>query len=388
MPSANRFLGLGEHVFLKRLEFPAAYNTATDELYEVDPAGFEELARCDGTLPAADSALPPAFLRFCLDEGVLVERGEPLERGVSVGVNETPSLRYLALEVTDRCNLACAHCYLGETAGLDMSVDLAALVARRLDEMGGLRLVVTGGEPLLHPEFRRLNDLAGAGACRSVLVTNGTLVDEGTARSLAFKEVQVSLDGTRRGHEIIRGKGSFAAVLKGIENVRAEGKELSIATMVHAGNLEELGDLEDLVRGLGAVSWTLDVPCEAGRMAERRGALAPPLARAATELGRAFGSEQHEPSGRYACGAHLGFVRANGELVKCGFYPRWSGGPVKDGLREAWRRLPRMRLSELECDCEHLEECGGGCRFRAEKAYGRTGPDPLKCALYGLSMGL
>ncbi len=384
MPSENRYLGLGDRVFLKRLEFPAVYDAATDEVYEVDPAGFEELSRCDGTLAVGDSLFPHEFLDFCMDEGVLVARSEAVERPVSVGVNETPSLRYLMLEVTDRCNLTCAHCYLGDTEGLDMSAELAAEVARQFDDMGGLRLVLTGGEPLLHPEFARLNELAGRRACRTILVTNGTLLDEDTARALSFDEVQVSLDGIEPGHELIRGRGSFAAALRGVRAVRAAGRDLSIATMVHAGNLEELGRLEQVVRDLGAVSWTLDVPCEAGRMAGAGHELAPPLDRAAVELERAYGSEQHEPSGEYACGAHLGFVRAGGELVKCGFYPEWSGGRVADGLREAWRRLPRMALSELDCDCEYIQECGGGCRYRAETAGARTGPDPLKCAQFGI----
>jgi radical SAM protein with 4Fe4S-binding SPASM domain len=57
---------------------------------------------------------------------------------------------------------------------------------------------------------------------------------------------------------------------------------------------------------------------------------------------------------------------------------------VADGLREAWLRLPRMRLADLDCDCEYVTDCGGGCRFRAEAASGRTGPDPLKCLQFGV----
>jgi radical SAM protein with 4Fe4S-binding SPASM domain len=135
---------------------------------------------------------------------------------------------------------------------------------------------------------------------------------------------------------------------------------------------------------MGAVSWTLDVPCTAGRLADQDEHLLPELTTAAGELGRAFGSEQHEPSGDYACGAHLAFVKAAGTLTKCGFYDEWSGGAVADGLREAWLRLPRMRLSDLDCDCEYVADCGGGCRFRAEIASGRTGPDPLKCLQFGV----
>jgi radical SAM protein with 4Fe4S-binding SPASM domain len=237
---------------------------------------------------------------------------------------------------------------------------------------------------LLHPDFDRINSLAAGRAFRSILVTNGTLIDEKAARALRFQEVQVSLDGMREGHDFIRGKGSFLRALEGIESLQSAGTDISIATMVHRMNLEELELLESLVKQLGATSWTLDVPCKAGRLTGEAATLLPCLREAAEQLDRSFGSEQHRPSGDYACGAHLAFVKAGGQLVKCGFYDQWSGGPGARGLREAWRSLPRMRLEDLDCDCDYLSECGGGCRFRAETASGRTGPDPLKCIQFGV----
>jgi radical SAM protein with 4Fe4S-binding SPASM domain len=92
----------------------------------------------------------------------------------------------------------------------------------------------------------------------------------------------------------------------------------------------------------------------------------------------------HEPSEEYACGAHLACVKASGILTKCGFYEEWKGGAVEDGLRDAWISLPKLKLADLECDCVHLRDCGGGCRFRAERISGRFGPDPLKCIQFGV----
>jgi radical SAM protein with 4Fe4S-binding SPASM domain len=384
MPSRNSFLALAEGVSLKRLEFPAVYDARTDELYEVDPGGFEELSRCDGTLAVAESAFPRTFLAFCLDEGLLLELAEPENRPVPVGINESPSLRYLMLEVTDRCNLACRHCYLGDAVGLELSIDTVKTVLDEFDGMGGLRLIVTGGEPLLHPGFEAINEAIAGRSCRTILITNGTMLSEELCRGLAFNEVQVSLDGMQKGHDSIRGTGSFERAREGIECLRLADVPVSIATMVHSGNTAELDALEALVMDLEAVSWTLDVPCEAGRMEGGAGSILPPLDGAAAELGRAFGSEQHSPSGEYACGAHLACVKADGLLAKCGFYEDWNGGPVGQGLRRAWLALPRLRLEELDCRCEALYECGGGCRFRAEATGGRTAPDPLKCAQYGV----
>jgi radical SAM protein with 4Fe4S-binding SPASM domain len=384
MPSGSSFLRLCADSFLKELEFPSVYNTTTDEIYQVDPDGFAELTRCDGKLEKLDARFPPEFLEFCFEEGILESVSGPEFREVKIGHNEVPSLRYLMVEITDRCNLSCVHCYLGETGGMDLPVDIVETLLGEFESIGGLRLVVTGGEPLLHPDFDRINSLAGGRTFRSILVTNGTLLDDKAARALGFQEVQVSLDGMHPGHDFIRGEGSFSRALEGIDSLRSAGKDISIATMVHQRNLDELEPLESLVKRLGAVSWTLDVPCEAGRLSGREATLLPSLNEAAEQLERAFGSEQHRPSGGYACGAHLAFVKANGLLVKCGFYDELSGGQVADGLRESWRRLPRMHLSELDCDCEYIADCGGGCRFRAETASSRTGPDPLKCLQFGV----
>ncbi len=384
MRSENSYLRLGDGIYLKQLEFPAVYDTRSDEVYQVDPTGFQELARCDGTLRVSESAFPDEFLGFCLEEGVLVAEALPSRRDVSIGRNEVPSLRYLMMEITDNCNLACLHCYLGDTAGVELSADTIEPVLADLEAMGGLRLVVTGGEPLLHSRFDMVNELARGRAFRSILVTNATCIDDKAARGLGFHEVQVSLDGMEGGHDHIRGEGSFEAALGGIESLRKAGIDLSIATMIHSRNLAELDDLERLVGKIGAVSWTLDVPCEAGRMAADAADLLPDMENAAMQLGRAFGSEQHAPSGDWACGAHLAFLKATGVLTKCGFYEDWTGGPVSRGLREAWLRMPRMRLADLDCDCEFLAECGGGCRFRAETTSGRTGPDSLKCLQFGV----
>lgn len=385
--ASSSFLALSKGVFLKELEFPAVYSAVTDELYEVDRSGFSELSLCDGTLAVEASRFPRSFLEFCLEEGLLEELAEPVPRPISVGRNESPSLRYLLLEVTDRCNLACRHCYLGETQGKDLALEDLRTVLGQFDEMGGLRLVVTGGEPTLHPDFSEINTMMAGRLCRTVLVTNGTLLTEGLCGALEFNEVQVSLDGMEKGHDCIRGEGSFAGALRGIECLRRAGRQISVATMVHRENIRELDELESTVRGMEAVSWTLDVPCEAGRLAGGGGEVLPAdLGEAAAALERAFGSEQHLPSGDYACGAHLACLKASGMLTKCGFYSDWNGGAVSRGLRDAWLAMPRLKLDELDCRCEYIYECGGGCRFRAETSFGRSGPDPLKCAQYGVPL--
>ena len=381
---SNRFLRIAEGVFLKKLEFPAAYNTLSDGLYEVDPIGFSELALCDGTLEASDSRFPADFLDYCIEERILVEMDEQEARIVQVGNNEIPSLRYLMLEVTDRCNLVCRHCYLGDGSGKELGLSTINGVLDELGQMGGLRLILTGGEPLLHPQFSEINMMVMGRPFRTILVTNATQIDDRIAEALRFNEVQVSLDGMEKGHDYLRGAGSFKKALQGVDSLRRAGRTISVATMVHRENTDELDRLESLVRESEAISWTLDVPCEAGRISGGSDDLIPAMEDCLKAMERSFGSEMHEPSEQYACGAHLACVKAGGDLTKCGFYEDWGGGSVVNGLRKAWISLPKLQLSDLECDCRYLPDCGGGCRFRAEHFSRRTGPDPLKCFQFGV----
>ncbi len=383
MRSKNKtFLALKDRVSLVTLEFPAVYKPEVDELYEVDLSGFQELSRCDGTYEISSTKFSRDFLDYCFSEGILVKLTSPSKKRIRIGKNEIPSLRYLMVEVTDRCNLSCAHCYVGEGKGRHIDISLFEKLISDFEDIGGLRLIITGGEPLMHPRFEEINRLAGKKRFRSILLTNGTLINRDTARSLLFDEVQVSIDGMRKGHEIIRGKGSFDLAVKGLQALKDEGHQISVATMIHRFNLDELNSLGSFLKEFGIIGWALDVPCAAGRLLKHEKYIIPEIMDAASYLNLSFGSGQHESTGIYACGAHLACVKVNGILTKCGFYDEWNGGDVRQGLRGSWLQLPKMLLSDLECDCAFIDECGGGCRYRAELHSSRRGPDPLACARF------
>jgi radical SAM protein with 4Fe4S-binding SPASM domain len=58
-------------------------------------------------------------------------------------------------------------------------------------------------------------------------------------------------------------------------------------------------------------------------------------------------------------------------------------GDARMGLKDAWLKLEHIPVGRLECkSCSVIEECAGGCRFRASHPFA---PDPVMCALYGKS---
>src|SRR5450756_1416338 len=124
---------------------------------------------------------------------------------------------YLLVHLTDRCNLGCRHCYRAGAKKGDLSAFSHRRMLEEFEDGGGLRLLLSGGEPLLYPYFWQLNDLLPAFDIRVVLLTNGTLLDRRSAALLNVHEVQASLDGLEESHDRLRGPGAFRRALAGLE---------------------------------------------------------------------------------------------------------------------------------------------------------------------------
>ena len=378
-------LALAPHCFLKRLETPALYDARADALYELDEEAVRFLAGGTTSSSAARSPETAAFVDFCLGEGLLVPATAPSAVAVPDAPPLAPSLRYLLVHVTDRCTLRCRHCFIGPQTGKDLPLADVLRAADEFAALQGLRFIVSGGEPLLHRHFWRLNERLPAYPFRSILLTNGTMVDREAARALRFHEVQVSLDGPEEAHDQLRGRGSFRRALGALRLLAEAGVPVSVATVVFAGNLERFDELEAILRELPLKGWSIDVPCPAGALLEHPDLLPDP-GRAASLMARSFGGGFYGSSGDWACGAHLAAVMADGTVDKCGYFTGLRSGQLREGLAAAWSRIPRWRLGDLACRCPHLAECRGGCRFRAQAHGNPLGPDPAMCHQRGVPL--
>jgi radical SAM protein with 4Fe4S-binding SPASM domain len=370
---------LSPDVSLKRLESLYVYNRATDDLYEVSEDAFAFLQLCAGGAPGEQA--DDEFLSACLSEGVLELTPATRERRTGEASVELPSLRYLLVHLTWRCDLSCKHCLHGESHAEDLSVFSLRRMLEEFEAMGGLRLLLSGGEPLQYPHFWQLNDVLPSYDLRAVLMTNGALLTPAAARRLHVQEVQVSLDGLERSHDAVRGAGSFRAALAGLTAAREAGLTVSVASTVNALNLDEFDDLALTVGEFDPWQWTIEVPVVSGRLAQHP-ELQVDLPRAARALDLAMPAAGHADEAGWLCGAHLAAVLPDGSVVKCGLLTDVRGGPLDDGLQAAWAALPHDRISTLDATCRscaYLDECRGGCRFRARGG----GPDPVQCRRYG-----
>ena len=378
------YLRLNPQVSLKRLEEPCLYHCGSDELYELDETALTFLARCDGARRGRELTTDGAFVSYCLDEGLLeaLPHPDPAPLPITISGCQTPSLRYLELQLTHRCNLRCRHCYLGPPRPEELALEDALAITREFAAHGGMRLLISGGEPLLYPALREFIAETKGLKLRRVLLTNGTLLTAATMRWLQVEELQVSLDGWRHGHDRLRGTGSFDRTRRGLTAARAAGIPLSIATMVHRENICEFDRLERFAGEIGVREWGIDLLCPAGALLHHPQFLVSP-AEGVPLLQRAYGGGYHGASDGFACGRHLLTVLPSGQAVKCGFYADESLGDARSGLLACWRRLSHIPLTALAChDCPVLADCAGGCRFRAGAP---LAPDPVMCALHGVS---
>ena len=375
------FVRLCSGAALKDQEEHYVYHILNDDLYEVSEDGFEFLKRCDGTQTLRSLAPDHEFLRYCIEEGLIESVKHAQPRKMVHGKSPVPSLRYLEWLVTYRCNLKCSHCYLGEVPSSDFPENLIEVLLEEFSVMQGLRVLVSGGEPTLYRHFDKLNSLLPGFPLRFVLLSNGVLFNDRFARSLNFHEVQISLDGMQAGHEMIRGPGSFKPTLRAMQSIKDAGIDLSVATMIHSGNMNEWDDMMRLLENFGVREWSIDYPCVKGRFSNHP-ELTAPIKEASKKMEYGFGGSYHGSSAGWTCGRHLAAVLPSGDICRCGLYPEKIIGTVESGLGKAWERLEHIPIEVTDCKgCEASDECGGGCRYRAGGALER---DQVMCALYGV----
>lgn len=372
---------LSRRAVLKWLETPAIYHLGKDELYELDAGAFRFMRGCmseDGCLCEES-----AFIDYCIDEKLIVANEPPAVHRPLLQQSSSPSLRYLELQITDACNLRCKHCYIGDGSGRELSVEQVRRLLAEFEEMQGLRVLISGGEPLIHSGWDRINEMLPEFFLRTVLFTNGLLLTQEKIGALNVDELQVSIDGLESSHDLLRGPGTFRRSMETVRHALDAGVAVSISTMVHRRNLDELGSLEQKFRDMEIKDWTVDVPCRTGRNAEHDELWVSPEA-GGKYLGYGFGSGLHVSGEGFGCGLHLMAVLADGRIAKCTFYGDQAVGTAGEGLKAAWARTRPVLLENLSCDCGFLEVCRGGCRYRAELLGGKGAKDAYRCMLYGV----
>ena len=167
-----------------------------------------------------------------------------------------------SVEVTARCNLDCAHCYINAPADdqdarrNELSREEFRDIFDQIVDEGCLWLLLTGGEPFIRPDFLDIYTDAKKRGLLITLFTNGTTITPRIADYLAEWcpfAVEISIYGrTEETHERVTGvSGSYHSCIRGIELLLERNIPLRLKTMVMTLNRHELWDLKAWAEELG-----------------------------------------------------------------------------------------------------------------------------------------
>jgi radical SAM protein with 4Fe4S-binding SPASM domain len=159
----------------------------------------------------------------------------------------------VAYNCTKRCNLRCLHCYSSSGADCGRNELTTAEAKRLLSQLAEANCPVvlfSGGEPLLRDDLPELLAEARRLGLRTVISSNGTLIDLKTAGKLAGAGVSyigISIDGGEEFHDKFRqAKGCFIAALAGIENCKKAGIRTGLRFTITKANAGQVAAAFDI----------------------------------------------------------------------------------------------------------------------------------------------
>src|SRR6266536_2597603 len=163
--------------------------------------------------------------------------------------------------LTQRCNLECAHCYMSAFAGADTRGELTTDECRRvIDEIAAVNpnvfLILTGGEPLLRKDIWDIAGYAAEKTFTTVFGTNGVLLREREATLMRERGVlgaSISLDSTDpRKHNAFRHlPNAWEGAVRATRVLNDAGLDFSLHMSVTDWNVDEVPAMVDLAKAQG-----------------------------------------------------------------------------------------------------------------------------------------
>lgn len=280
-------------------------------------------------------------------------------------------------EVTDKCNLACQHCYGGFAIDKKNFIDVNLLenTLQEASKIGTYQFDITGGEPLLHPNIEKILKIAYDKGMIVRIFTNLTLCNDKTiAMFLKYgvKEIVTSIDSPIPNlHNKFRGQnGSFEKTISQIHKIQENNIDVAVNTMIGKHNKDYIDEMVDLINNLKVRS-VLDVIVPEGRAKNLNEDIID-SAKIIHNIYKKHEQKINEKAIAITCGIGERFIyiKSDGNVYIC---PSLIGeeyklGNINDSVTTLWKKM-NERFSYLNCNkkTERCKDCNGGCRARALK---------------------
>ncbi|MHB9296063.1 putative mycofactocin radical SAM maturase MftC [Pillotina sp. SPG140] len=297
-------------------------------------------------------------------------------------------------ELTERCNLACCFCYNSQKP---TDSKLAIEIIQRIAEEGVPEIVLTGGEPLLHPDFTQILAYCSKLFVKVMIQTNGTLINDAIADSLytnAVYEVNISLHGDATRHDrLTQVTGSHHDTVEALKCLTARGIRVSSNFVLTKTNIGALSDNIDLLyeNGVRCITLTRFTPTGVGFESKE-------LALTREEIVNAISladSKKRQLNGlsvllansmprcalpqalsNYCEHCHFGasrfYIDISGNVLMCGMSRTSIGNILNDNFVDIKKNSDVFQNHILGDDvpavckqCGDFHQCRGGCRAAA-----------------------
>ncbi len=326
-------------------------------------------------------------------------------------------LKWLAWEITRRCNLHCVHCRSSSELEVKEHPDFTTEEGKRIiDDISSFAkpvVVLSGGEPLLRDDWQELASYGTEKGLRMCLATNGTLVTPEVCHRIkdaGIRMVSLSLDGSTADiHDNFRNQpGAFEGTMNAARLFRESGISFLINSSFTKRNQPDVPNVYRLAKELGATAWYMFMIVPTGRgediMEELispedyeellkwhyemeknehdllvRPTCAPHYYRVRMQLAKKEGERIEHRSLKFSTGGSKGclagqlicLIDVDGNVLPCSYFPLAAGNIREKSLKEIWdssslfRELRDFSSYKGRCGvCEYIRVCGG-CRARA-----------------------
>lgn len=328
-----------------------------------------------------------------------------------------PQLRNLFLELTLQCNERCFHC--GSSCTPQKQEDLLSLEEYKaiLDQvkedfdLSRVQLCITGGEPLLRPDFFEILGYAHELGYHWGMTSNGILITKEVAHKLAevgMGTVSISIDGLRETHDLLRGTpGGYDLAMRGIQNLIDEKAfhAIQVTTVVNHENIGQLDDLFAIMKELDIDSWRVINLEPIGRalqwpsrmltdedylrlfsfIRDKRQAGWPVEYGCSHYLGPEWERELRDWYWICGAGVYVASIMANGDIGACldiERRPETIQGNIRESrFKDVWENrfeLFRRDLCEGSAFCAGCEHAGH-CRGDAHHSWDYDKNEPMLC---------
>ncbi|HBS86658.1 MAG: hypothetical protein A2W91_11570 [Bacteroidetes bacterium GWF2_38_335] len=311
-------------------------------------------------------------------------------------------LNYLFLEITRKCNLNCLHCgsdCKNDAQAPELTTESWFKIIDYIKEAFSEKVsfIITGGEPLMHPDLYKIGSHISKNNMKWGMVTNGMTLDQNAMESLiksGINSITISVDGNETAHNKLRNSpAAFKKMSLALDYIADSGLEYRDAvTCVYPGNLNQLDEIAEFLIVKKMPAWRLFRIFPSGRAHENDEILLSfeqtqelvdwiktnkkKYAKKGLKINLScegwmpFNIDKQVRDNPFFCRAGINFasILCDGTITGCSnnHHTFYQGNILTDNMNSVWEHKfedfrKREWLKNTVCnDCKEVKNCKGG----------------------------